>query len=1031
MLPEIPPYEDVITLVSDSGIQFMDFAFQMNPAKEPAGCFAREVADVLVRLFYNQEKDYYFFEKEPNVPEIVRRYEEVELKLSLEALDSKWLPLPMFRFKAPHDFEEGPCNWARMRLVRLDMPDLQGNTHRLTLAFDTHVIDRGGKSRYLAPSKEDVATGARFRLAFTSAETNWFMAQEWLGEWLQELYKEYFTQKTSEELEDDLKNRLHQAHYLNVLSLLCNKVISGECTSEPKINLPDIMLLHKRPQTGAQPIPVDLILDIGNSRTCGILIEDHAQSRSGLQQHYSLQLRNLNQPEQAYALPFESNIEFTQISFGKDHCSVKSGRHNAFQWPSIARVGVEANRLASRRKGTEGSTGLSSPKRYLWDDAPYSHGWIFNTAYIKTDAKADAIAAPFSSLINDAGEPLYRDEYSMPVFSPHYTRSSLMTFMLAEILTHAITQINSPAQRLHRGHSNIPRHLRAIILTVPPGMPNIERAIFETRVEEARNLVWKAMGWDTTDGEPQDDVKKEMPSITVKWDEASCGQLVYLYNEINENFAGHPEDFFDSLARPEKTGRSKITLATIDIGGGTTDLVITDYATKGAASAGSNVQIEPTQRFRDSFKIAGDDIMLDVIRSFILPAFAQALKNTGINDPAPLMARLCGHEDINAVDAVYRQQLTRQVFTPLALQLLKTCEGYDPEQPPDATVLSCADRLGTATISEGVQHYVNRTINRHQGSGGSTLDLNSVPVAFDPQAVHQYIIDGRLNISSTFDALLEVVHMYKCDALLLTGRPSSLPGIQAYIRGRMPIAPNRIIPMRNYRTGGWYPFNTNGRISDPKSTASVGAMLHWLSEQNRLANFYFISANPRPYSVVRHIGKIDHDNMIKAADIVYHDLEVAQDEVNGPCIKLAANEQEAPRVVMLGPLHLGFRQLKSERWPATPFYKLDFERYTGTLSTDDTVENQQKLQGQLSSGKVPPLAVPLAVVWPTKDRHLINKSRLRSMICDALAAGKAEPASSSDAMPPSLKVTIQLNTLPMSRAETNQHWLDSGSVYLS
>ncbi len=67
------------------------------------------------------------------------------------------------------------------------------------------------------------------------------------------------------------------------------------------------------------------------------------------------------------------------------------------------------------------------------------------------------------------------------------------------------------------------------------------------------------------------------PSIRVEWDGASCGQLVYLYTEVNENFAGRPEEVFDTIARPDKADRQRITLATIDIGGGTTDLVITDY----------------------------------------------------------------------------------------------------------------------------------------------------------------------------------------------------------------------------------------------------------------------------------------------------------------------------------------------------------------------------------------------------------------------------------------------------------------------
>ncbi len=37
----------------------------------------------------------------------------------------------------PHRFDEGPTNWSRMRLVKLATPDIDGNTHRLTMAFDS------------------------------------------------------------------------------------------------------------------------------------------------------------------------------------------------------------------------------------------------------------------------------------------------------------------------------------------------------------------------------------------------------------------------------------------------------------------------------------------------------------------------------------------------------------------------------------------------------------------------------------------------------------------------------------------------------------------------------------------------------------------------------------------------------------------------------------------------------------------------------------------------------------------------------
>ena len=157
-----------------------------------------------------------------------------------------------------------------------------------------------------------------------------------------------------------------------------------------------------------------------------------------------------------------------------------------------------------------------------------------------------------------------------------------------------------------------------------------------------------------------------MPKIVIKWDEATCGQLVYLYTEVVTNFSGYAEEFFDALARREKADRECITVASLDIGGGTTDLVITDYKLDRGArqSANSFVPITPTQRFRDGFKVAGDDIVLEVIRKYVLPYLEVALKAAGARDAAALMDVLCGSTGDDERQRLLRQQLTLQCFYP-------------------------------------------------------------------------------------------------------------------------------------------------------------------------------------------------------------------------------------------------------------------------------------------------------------------------------------------------------------------------------
>ena len=112
-----------------------------------------------------------------------------------------------------------------------------------------------------------------------------------------------------------------------------------------------------------------------------------------------------------------------------------------------------------------------------------------------------------------------------------------------------------------------------------------------------------------------------------------------------------------------------------------------------------------------------------------------------------------------------------------------------------------------------------------------------MPVLLDLARLHRLFQDDRLELVRAVKSLCEIVHLYDCDVLLLTGRPSRLPGVRNLFQTLLPLPPDRILTMHDYRTGAWYPFNRRGRIDDPKSTAAVGAMLCLLG-QGRLPNFF-------------------------------------------------------------------------------------------------------------------------------------------------------------------------------------------------
>ena len=978
MLAPLIDDKQKITLIEASGVQFLDFGLRL-PSAQARRQFVRQTANgPLLRLHVDGNNGkFLLYPEEGGAAEVVRPESDVALADSLALLANQWLPLPVLRCTSGRRFIGGPDNWARVCLAPLSEPDAAGHTHRITLAFDTRLVPDAEGGEQLGLSAADAQNGVSFALAWHNYELGEFLDLTWVDGWLRETFVQQAIALESRgelALTQALREFEYQAHYLNLLELL------GE-----QLDLAEIAIQAVSLQTPA--VNVDIILDVGNSHTCGILVEDHPEESNGLRQTYEMQLRDLSQPHRVYNELFDSRLEFAEARFGKASFSLQSGRDNAFMWPSLTRVGREASRLALQRAGTEGSTGISSPRRYLWDEARYQPGWRFNAG--GQSEEAQAIALPFTLMINDEGEPLQAlpEEDRLPVFSASYSRSALMTFMLCELLAQAMMQMNSVAQRQRMPQSQAPRQLRHVILTLPSAMPKPEREIFRRRMQEAIALVWQAEGWHAAAPAP-----RPLPDVQMEWDEATCGQMVWLFNETQVNFAGRAEDFFSSMARPDRPRESdelpgkSLRIASIDIGGGTTDLAITQYRLDDGQ--GNNVKITPRLLFREGFKVAGDDILLDVIQLWILPALQQSLQKAGVTLPEPLMQKLFGHDSRMDGQATLRQQVTLQLFIPLAQAVLERYENWDPLDS-HSEINALFGELVPQQPAGPVLAFVNGEIQRTLGSD-SRFDLLQVPLVVSMAQLHGEFLQHRMAIIPALRAMCEVVSLYQCDVLLLTGRPSRFPGIQALVRHLQPLPGSRILSLEGYHTSDWYPFNKQGRIDNPKSTAAVGAMLCLLALDLRLSSFWFRAGDFEPYSTIRYLGVLDENATLTDDNLCYSDIDLDSSS-------FALDRKSSFRI--RGNVCLGFRQLENDRWPASPLYSLSI--------TDPQLA--RKVAGESV------LRIKLAV-QPGPD----NNGPERLILSDArLDDGTRVPPE---------QLSLKLNTLSGSGNANAQYWIDSGSV---
>lgn len=1017
---EMPQYTNPISLIPGGCPQLLDYEAPESALEKIRYGFA-ETAEksqdgkprIRLHAFRKNEDEEYADEMDPAKLSDDFDYDISGTKSILPWL-GQWLPVPFLRVREqtwPESddcrFEYGPSNWARARLTR--SPQNPGDL-RLVLAFDMKVEEKQEKI-YAALTRNDVDANAHFRLAWRFRDNSWFLDLAWVEEWLREIWNAW--RRKNRIRNDEDRQFEHLASYLTWLEVI--HIVSKHC--EVYVVRPD-----------GQCVEVDLILDIGNSRSTGILVETQAQAATSLNNSYLLQLRDMDEPDKVYVEPFETRVEFSEIQFGNDALSMRSGRRTpAFAWPSPVRIGPEAARLATLSRCAKGTTGMSSPKRYLWDERDWKPTWRYNT---KGENAPYVTRGPLVQQINSSGTPLccmddklftrnrlLRNQERESAFESLFTRSSLMMFLLVEIIQQALLTINSPGQRIRRELGARPRRLRQIIFTIPAGMPMAEQKIYRRWGIWAVRALWEALGWEQYYINNRKPAKSSQidyrtsPIVRCNWDEATCTQLVYIYNEVVHKFQGDARLFCELSGRPrdfDGHAAPSVRVAAIDIGGGTTDLSITTFELASAQSSTPRMVAHP--EFHDGFNLAGDDILRAVIAEHVLPAIGDALAAAGIPDVRSALTALFGRATMDANVAVLNQriQFTRQIAAPLGLCLLSLYEKTDLARGSGKITFKLGDCFSPAIAEESGKPAKNLGSGKaglgcplfpmpgqsaldylnnfaRDKTGDASFNILDIPVSLDPLAIDETV---RHALKEVLANLCEVINLYDCDALLLTGRPSCWPGVTDTITSLLPVPPSRIFPMADYHVSAWYPFSdAMGKMTDPKTTVVVGAILCALAE-GQMEGFSFDPRGLNTLSTARHIGEMELTGQIKK-DKVWFNVDPEQNTVN----------PEKRVVDFNGPISVGFRQLDAERWTTTRFYMLDYanSQTPGLLQLDL------------------PLQVSLSLELQDEDDEDRDEGEFR--IDDIKDAG-GESVNSS-------LLEMRLQTLPREEG----FWLDTGVIY--
>lgn len=942
-----------ISLVPHSGIQFVSDHFDLDTTPRFSRTFLERKIDNNITLHPGWRFEDPDGEPPPRVAGDTDY--DVSKERALEPFLGQWVPVPYLRLIGSGEhgedrFDRGPSNWVRVRVVKSSKELNQKGTHQVTFAFDTEVLPPPLANRaYTAPSTEDAQNAHEFRFVPRMDANAWFVSdpkvheatgeaydhQGWVLTWLQNLFTEMQQAKRPGRKyipDEDAPQFEYAARYFTFLEFL-----------DTVLQPPAVRFIDTISTDPPSFVDVDLILDIGNSRTCGLLIERFPNEREvKLSNSMVLELRDLGQPEVQYSKPFESHVELVAANFGHEDLSRLSGRSKAFFWPSPVRVGPEAARYRAKAEGTEALSGMSSPKRYLWDNFSSKQDWKFNGAL----GNARHAAAPIENAIfkctNRMGDVISvvekprnarlftnkitaredREFLNEPASRFAYSRSSFFSFMVAEIVWQAMVMVNNPTVRSRRGQKDMPRQIKRIFFTMPTSMPVHEQRIMKMRAQSGVNLLWDLMGWDKN---PPRHV--EAPIVKLDLDEASCVHFIYLYGEIARKFGGSITKFFEMAGRPrafveadqtpkpdDKVGPS-LRIASIDVGGGTTDLMVTTYHPEGDRA------ITPVQVFREGFRVAGDDILRQVVQRFVLRSIEQRLTETGMSGAREFLKSRFEGEQIGMAeqDRHLRRQFTLRVLVPLGLSILRLAEKASLADRQTVLRLSAKDLLSRGeqdpNLDERFTSFLE-TSAAEQGARG--FKMADCLFSIDMAALGKTCISVLEPVFKNFG---EIINHLDCDVVLLTGRPTCLPDVVDMFRNSMAVSPERVIPLNEYLPGQWYPFSGrgDGRIDDPKTTAAVGCMLCALAD-HQLTNFTLYTKGLRMRSTAGYIGPLEQD-MRLLKDNVLFDNEAS----------IKPGQIASKEITFHGKMRIGFRQLPFERWTATPLYmlqlgKADLER---------------------------------------------------------------------------------------------------------
>lgn len=675
----------------------------------------------------------------------------------------------------------------------------------------------------------------------------------------------------------------------NGVTNLPNVVISDPTNDSVALwefELPEIHWLRNQ---GDSPIPVDLIVDFGNTRTTALLFEDDENrplneicrplrfvprgSEIASSRTYSIDydplvmvdswivlregiFSNIEPPSAEYHHSTVVSIEQRQVKkmMSKKNVNMVVAEQRFLPQmfveisPSIMGGGMGVDSARQILKDADMDSGsnffLSSPKRYIWDGDQMGKGgrsyWNVERMPWSTAAVTGLprLEGPIMLHMDTDGRywdieeespPCEREDHKYrPKISDNATfpRRDAMTWAALTIIEAAHRQINSEDYRRAR-RPFMKRKLRNVVVTFPAGWTAEEIAAYRAQWQKAISAFTVAHKDPSQRGTHNSG--GDRPELITDLDEAVASQIPIIYSE-NQRMPGG-ESWIELMGKGVGT-EAKSRVMNIDIGGGTCDVAVVEYQD---TLPGAPIKLNAKLLFKNSNNIAGDRLVQELIERALLPLIGRRFSNEPEKSNfEQLFRHPASFSHFDPAIRIKVARAVRLVFMPIIFKWLSDISDENGNEGAVA-VSEIVDADGSQLVDLGVLEELNHLFRLVCENENISLIESDEPLKYDAGIARRCIAEVFQPLFKTFS---KIVSAFDCDQIYVSGKTSELPEIQRLIRRYMPVVPERIVFARGYHAGDWYPYGaSNGTITDAKTLTVVGAALVQAIKKRRVKDW--------------------------------------------------------------------------------------------------------------------------------------------------------------------------------------------------